>query len=63
MLNLTEVVLKGRHFFSAAALYTDGKVCVSLSPAGLAFKLQETAQLIESGHVKLLKYFDKGHVK
>jgi len=33
----TDLVCK--HFFSGAALYANGKMCASLSPAGLGFKL------------------------
>lgn len=28
-----------KHFFSGTALYANGRICASLSPAGLAFKL------------------------
>ena len=54
-----------KHFFSGAALYIDETICVSWSPAGLAFKLSETkvTKLISSGQAKELKYFPKGHVK
>ena len=34
-----DVDLTCKHFFSGAALYANGKICASLSPAGLAFKL------------------------
>ena len=54
-----------KHFFSGATLYVDGKMCVSWSPVGLAFKLpeEEVARLIEGGVAKPLKYFPNGHVK
>lgn len=54
-----------RHFFSGAALYVDGTIRASWSPAGLAFKLPETevAELINRGVAKPLKYFAKGHIK
>jgi hypothetical protein len=29
------VTLEARHFFSGAALYANGKICASFSPAGL----------------------------
>ena len=35
----SDVELTCKHFFSGAALYANGKICASLSPAGLAFKL------------------------
>lgn len=54
-----------KHFFSGAALYTNGVICASLSPMGLAFKLKqsETSKLIDSGQAVPLKYFPKGHIK
>jgi len=33
------VELACKHFFSGAALYANGRMCASLSPVGLAFKL------------------------
>ena len=57
--------LEVKHLFSGAALYADGKLCVSLSPSGLAFKLpgNEAEELISAGKALPLKYFDKGHIK
>jgi len=54
-----------KHFFSGAALYANEVLCVSWSPGGLAFKLQEAEadKLISSGKAKPLKYFEKGHIK
>lgn len=54
-----------KHFFSGAALYVNGALCVSWSPSGLAFKLpnSEVSQLISSGEAIPLKYFEKGHIK
>lgn len=59
------VQLEAKHFFSGAALYANEAICVSWSPAGLAFKLSEAevTKLIASGKAKPLKYFEKGHVK
>ena len=59
------VVLDVRHFFGGAALYANGVICASWSPAGLAFKLPESevAKLLACGSAKPLKYFEKGHVK
>ena len=33
------VTLETKHFFSGAALYANGNICASLSPAGFAIKL------------------------
>ena len=54
-----------KHFFSGAALYIGGKICASLSPVGLAFKLpeNEVEELISSGNALQLKYFPKGNIK
>jgi len=54
-----------KHFFSGATLYVNQTICVSWSPAGLAFKLeeQEANKLIKNGKAIPLKYFPKGHVK
>lgn len=60
-----DLPIETKHFFSGAALYVNGVICASLSPAGLAFKLPkvEVTKLIKSGSAKPLKYFPKGHVK
>ena len=59
------VQLKVKHFFSGAALYADEDICISWSPAGLAFKLPESdvVELISSGKARPLRYFAKGYVK
>jgi hypothetical protein len=33
--------LECKHFFSGAALYADDRICISLTPVGLAMKLPE----------------------
>jgi len=57
--------MDAKHFFSGAALYVDGAICASWSPAGLAFKLpeKEVDKLISSGKAIPLKYFPKGNIK
>lgn len=57
--------LECKHFFSGAALYVNGTICVSLTPVGLAFKLPDDlcSELIESGAAYPLKYFPKAPVK
>ncbi|MEN8145661.1 MAG: TfoX/Sxy family protein [Gemmatimonadota bacterium] len=59
------VTLECKHFFSGAALYADGKVAASLTPAGFAIKLPEAtrSRLLESGEVEPLRYFPGAPVK
>ena len=54
-----------KHFFSGAALYANGKICASLTPVGLAFKLPQSRcdTIIEKGKAKSLKYFDRSPTK
>ena len=54
-----------KHFFSGAALYSHGAICVSLTPVGLAFKLPESlcTQLIDSSAASHLRYFEKSPIK
>lgn len=54
-----------RHFFNGAALYSEKRICASLSPRGLAFKLpnQRCEQLIAAGRASPLRYFDTSPVK
>jgi len=65
LLNEVSLDMEAKHFFSGAALYVNGSICVSWSPAGLAFKLPEPEvdKLISSGKAKELKYFPKGNIK
>ncbi len=54
-----------KHFFSGAALYVENKLCASLTPNGLAFKLSKPRckQLIEAGKATPLRYFDNSPIK
>jgi len=54
-----------KHFFSGAALYANGKICASLSPAGLAFKLgkKRSEELIASQVAVPLCYFEGAPTK
>lgn len=63
--NAVESQLEVKHFFSGAALYCNGRICASWSPAGLAFKLpgQEADSLIEDGEAVPLRYFPNGNIK
>lgn len=59
------VKLECKHFFSGAAVYADGRICMSLTPVGFAMKLPETARhtlIIEKG-AKPLRYFPQGPIK
>ena len=53
-----------KHFFSGAAAYSDGRIFMTLTPAGLALKLSEhdRAQLSAFGAVAL-RYFPKAPIK
>lgn len=53
-----------RHFFGGAAGYMDGRIFVTLTPAGLALKLPEDrrAALLKRGATPL-RYFPKAPVK
>ena len=53
-----------RHFFSGAAAYIDGRIFMSLTPAGLALKLSasDRAALLEQGATPL-RYFPKAPAK
>ncbi len=53
-----------KHFFGGAALYADGRICITLTTAGLALKLPEDGreQLLGEGAVPL-RYFPNGPIK
>ena len=59
------VTLKTKHFFSGAALYANGMICASLSPAGFAVKLPADLRksLIKEGKAKEFRFFTKGPIK
>ena len=59
------VVVECRHFFSGAALYANGKIFASLTPAGLAIKLPERSRsnLLRQRSGRPLRYFKGGPVK
>jgi len=58
-----EITIK--HFFSGAALYANEKICITLSPTGLALKLpeKERIKLLKEKGVKPLMYFPKAPIK
>jgi TfoX/Sxy family transcriptional regulator of competence genes len=57
--------LETRHFFSGAALYANGKIVATLSPAGFAVKLptDQKGRLIEEGRGAEFRFFPGGPVK
>lgn len=63
--NVKGVSLEYKHFFSGAAVYANGKICMSLTPVGFAIKLPEESRntLFEQAGAKPLRYFPKGPIK
>ncbi|GMQ79395.1 MAG: hypothetical protein BMS9Abin02_1983 [Anaerolineae bacterium] len=59
------VTLEARHFFSGAALFANGKICASLSPAGFAVKLPAEVRqnLLDERIGKEFRFFAKGPIK
>ena len=59
------VTLEIKHFFSGAAVYVNGKICISLTPVGFALKLpkNDRNKLIHENKAKILRYFPKGPIK
>ena len=59
------VVVECKHFFSGAALFANGKIFASLTPAGFAIKLPECArsELIRKRNGRVLRYFKEGPIK
>lgn len=57
--------LKCKHFFSGAALYVEERICVSLTPVGLAIKLppETKEKLLKNKRAVPLRYFPKGPIK
>ena len=59
------VLIECKRFFSGAALYANGRICASLTPAGLGLKLPGKLRdrLIEDGEGTELRYFERAPVK
>ena len=60
-----DVRLEIKHFFSGAAVYANGAICITLTPVGFALKLpkeQRTALLEEHGATPL-RYFPNAPIK
>ena len=64
-LQIRDVILECKHFFSGAALYANGKMCASLSPVGFALKLPEDQRrgLIGEGKGEVFRFFPNGPIK
>ena len=60
-----DVTLSCKHFFSGAAVYANGRICASLTPAGFAIKLPKKSRdaLLKQRGAKPLRYFVNGPVK
>ena len=59
------VRLECKHFFSGAAAYANGRICISLTPVGLAIKLPEESRntVMRQKGAKPLRYFSEGPIK
>ncbi|MCH8066916.1 MAG: TfoX/Sxy family protein [Chloroflexi bacterium] len=60
-----DVRLEIKHFFSGAAVYANGAICITLTPAGLALKLPEEHRttLLQKHGATPLRYFPKAPLK
>ncbi len=60
-----DIHLECKHFFSGGALYAEERICISLTPVGLALKLPETTKnkLLKNKKAIPLRYFEKGPIK
>ena len=59
------VTLECKHFFGGAAVYADGRICMSLTDAGFAMKLPEESRnaLMNERGARDLRYFPNGPIK
>ncbi len=59
-----KVKLEVRHFFSGAAAYANGRICITLTTVGLALKLPEDARIrLKKKGARSLRYFPNGPIK
>ena len=60
-----DVKLECKHFFSGAAVYADGTICMSWTPVGFAMKLPEKLreELVAQRGAKSLRYCPKDPIK
>ena len=58
-------ILECKHFFSGAAAYADGRICMSLTTVGFALKLPEESRniLVNDQGAKPLRHFPNGPIK
>ncbi|NQY74404.1 MAG: TfoX/Sxy family protein [Candidatus Margulisbacteria bacterium] len=63
--NPENIHLECKHFFSGAALYAEGRICITLTPVGLALKLPEESanKLLRNKEATPLRYFPKSPIK
>ena len=57
--------LEVKHFFAGAAVYANGKICITLTPAGFALKLpaEHRDELLQGQGAEPLRYFPQGPIK
>ena len=59
-----KVKLEVRHFFSGAAAYANGRICITLTTVGLALKLPEDARAkLKKKGARSVRYFPNGPIK
>jgi TfoX/Sxy family transcriptional regulator of competence genes len=59
-----EVEFEVKHFFSGAAAYANGRICITLTTVGLALKLPEAARAkLKKAGARSLRYFPDGPIK
>ena len=64
-IQIPNVTLICKHFFSGAAVYTNGKIIASYSHAGVAIKLpeEERKRLIQGRQGTVFRFFPRGPIK
>ncbi len=64
-LEIDDAKLEAKHFFSGAALYANGKIFASMSPAGFAIKLptDRRKRFIDAGIGTEFRFFASGPIK
>ncbi len=60
-----DVHLEVKHFFAGAAVYANSKICITLTPTGLAVKLpaEHRSELLQGQGAEPLRYFPQGPIK